>query len=84
MTSTTNGSTSLIFAAITIEIDFFYAFSNEIYNAKQLEKEVLFIADTEDLPKKIINNLRWMIPMALDDRLAQVPQFEKDQVCVFK
>lgn len=53
----------------TYSVEFFCAYSDLIYQAKAMTVEGLLIADTFNLPENIIFNLRWIIPLCLDDTL---------------
>lgn len=49
------------------EITFFYLFDIKIMQVKTMEKERVMVHDPMNLPKKIIFNLHWLIPLAMDD-----------------
>jgi 8-oxo-dGTP diphosphatase len=47
----------------------FLAFNNELfYEAKTMEAEIIGRYDVDDLPTHVVPNLRWIIPLALDNR----------------
>ena len=51
------------------ELDIYFAISDLALTAKTMEKEKIHIFKTNDIPKNIIPNLQWLIPMALDENL---------------
>ncbi|MDO8617654.1 MAG: NUDIX domain-containing protein [Candidatus Uhrbacteria bacterium] len=52
-------------ATWTMEV-FGYIYTGDLTDAKSLEEERVEWFDVEKLPKNVINNLRWLIPMTLD------------------
>lgn len=46
---------------------YIYSTTGDITQARQMEKEKLFIVDLPHLPDTIMHNLRWIIPLILDD-----------------
>ena len=48
------------------------AFHDAATRAHTAEDQEVFLADTDALPPNLIDNLRWLIPLALD-RDVQVP-----------
>ncbi|WP_457607046.1 NUDIX hydrolase [Nitratifractor sp.] len=52
------------------EIHFFSTLSKELKNARTIEEEEVGIYAVGDLPANTLPNLRWLIPMSLDPRLA--------------
>ncbi len=48
---------------------FFYSINDDIFLAKQMESEEIAIFEVSSLPSNIIYNLKWLIPMCLDDKL---------------
>ena len=51
------------------ELDVFFAISDLTFSAKTTEKEHVHILKLDDIPNNIIPNLKWLIPMALDQSL---------------
>lgn len=51
------------------ELDVFFAISDLAFKARTVEKEKVFLVNVSDIPKNIIPNLQWLIPMALDHSL---------------
>lgn len=51
------------------ELDVFFAISDLTFSAKTTEKEHVHILKLDDIPNNIIPNLKWLIPMALDQNL---------------
>lgn len=51
------------------ELNVFYSFSNQIYFAKTIETEEVKTFLVDSLPSNIIPNLKWMIPLILDDSI---------------
>jgi len=47
-------------------VDVFFAYSDLAYDAKTVEKEQVEITSTSNLPKNLIPNLNWLIPLARD------------------
>jgi len=47
-------------------VEFFYMFSDDVYNVKSIEDERIVLCSSRSLPEKCIFNLRWLIPLALD------------------
>lgn len=60
---------SIIFREEEYKVYFFYCVSDKVFSVKTIEKEEVFIYDIENLPKNIIFNLNWLIPMSLDTQL---------------
>jgi 8-oxo-dGTP diphosphatase len=50
-------------------IHFYRAFSDRIDEARTVETEEVAIYPVDDLPKEVLHNLRWLIPMALDEKI---------------
>lgn len=50
------------------ELDVYYAYSDFAYEVKTIEKEEVCLVKTNTLPENIIPNLRWLIPLALDNQ----------------
>jgi len=50
------------------ELDVYYAYSNLAYKVKTIEKEEVCLVATNTLPSNIVPNLRWLIPLALDNQ----------------
>jgi 8-oxo-dGTP diphosphatase len=46
------------------------AFDAEALSARTAENQEVFLAEVDDLPANIIDNLRWLIPLALDRDVA--------------
>ncbi|MBD2781418.1 NUDIX domain-containing protein [Xenorhabdus szentirmaii] len=51
------------------QVNFLYLFDDRVYSVKSLEEEQVNIYETHSLPETVINNLRWLIPMAMDENL---------------
>ncbi len=49
------------------EVVFFYYMSLFVMKVKTMEKEQVMVHDPKALPDNIIFNLRWLIPLAMDD-----------------
>jgi 8-oxo-dGTP diphosphatase len=47
-------------------LDLYYAHSDRAFDVKTIEKEEVHLVKVSDLPKNIIPNLQWLIPLALD------------------
>ncbi|MBD2816275.1 NUDIX domain-containing protein [Xenorhabdus sp. Flor] len=58
------------------QVNFLYTYDDRIYSAKSIEKEVVDIYETDVLPGNVIYNLRWLIPLALDEHLRFDKQIE--------
>lgn len=50
-------------------INIFFIKSDDIFTAKSVESEQVKIFDVENLPKNVIYNLNWIIPLILDGAL---------------
>ena len=48
---------------------FYFAKTDKVYNVKTVEAEEVVIYNVDNLPKNMINNLNWLIPMSLDPKL---------------
>lgn len=46
---------------------YIYSTTGDITKAVQMEEEQLFIVDLQNLPDTIMHNLRWIIPLTLDE-----------------
>ncbi|PHM66910.1 NUDIX domain-containing protein [Xenorhabdus sp. KJ12.1] len=51
------------------QVNFLYTYDDRVYSAKSVEKEIVNIYEAQSLPDNVIYNLRWLIPMALDEHL---------------
>ena len=47
-------------------VDFFFAHSELAFTARTVEKEEILVVKLSELPTKLIPNLNWLIPLALD------------------
>lgn len=56
---------------LTYKVDFFCAYDDKIFEAQAMTDEQLHIVDTFSLPQNVIFNLRWLIPMCLDDNVSK-------------
>ena len=48
------------------DLDVYFAHSDLAFEARTIEREQIQLFDTHSLPKNLIPNLKWLIPMALD------------------
>ena len=48
------------------DVDMFFARTDVAFNAKTIEAEEIHIIKVAELPKNLIPNLQWLIPLALD------------------
>lgn len=48
---------------------FFFSITDKVYDVKTIEAEKVDIYDVDNLPKNMINNLNWLIPMSLDQKI---------------
>lgn len=55
-----------IYRANHYELDVFFAHSDLAFESRTVEKEEVLVVKTSELPKNIIPNLNWLIPLALD------------------
>lgn len=55
-----------VFRASCYDVDMYFAQSELAFSAKTIEAEEIHILKVAELPKNIIPNLRWLIPLALD------------------
>ena len=58
-------------------VNFFRAFSDKAQNIHACTDEEVGLYDAENLPENLISNLRWLIPMSLDENLLvkNIPHF---------
>jgi len=54
-------------------VDFYHAFDDLIYNVKTKEDELVYIWDIDKLPK-VVPNVKWIIPMALESEIYSIVQ----------
>jgi len=47
------------------DLDVYFAHSDLAFEARTIEREQIQLFDTHRLPKNLIPNLKWLIPMAL-------------------
>ena len=52
------------------KVYFLYTLSNDLVNVKTVEEEKVGIYAVDDLPRNVLHNLRWLIPMSLDSKLS--------------
>ena len=52
------------------EIHFYRAFTDKIHSAVTMEKEVILKLKSDCLPKNVIPNLNWLIPLSLDENVS--------------
>lgn len=50
------------------DVDVYFARSNLALNAKTVEQEQVVLVKVNNLPAKLIPNLKWLIPLALDEQ----------------
>jgi 8-oxo-dGTP diphosphatase len=55
-----------VFRANCYDVDMYFAHSDLAFSAKTIEAEEIHILKISELPKNIIPNLQWLIPLALD------------------
>jgi 8-oxo-dGTP diphosphatase len=55
------------------KVYFYKMFSDKAYTVQTVEDEVIQLVNPIDLPRNIIGNLRWMIPLAMDGNV-NVPE----------
>ncbi len=51
------------------ELDVFFSISDLAFSAKTIEKEQVHLLKIDNIPNNIIPNLKWLIPLALDQSL---------------
>lgn len=49
------------------EVTFFYQMHIDLFKVETKEKERVMFHDPRRLPENVIRNLRWLIPLAMDD-----------------
>ncbi len=63
-----------VFAVITggheYKVYFLYTIDDNLTQAKTVEAEKVGIYDVDDMPQNVLHNLKWLIPMSLDDKLS--------------
>lgn len=52
------------------EVHFYRAFTDKIHSAVTMEKEVISKFESDRLPKNVIFNLNWLIPLSLDQQVS--------------
>lgn len=63
--------------ADTYEVYFFAAFNTEaLENVTTMEDEPIYILDPLNLPENVIFNIRWIIPLIMDQTVAKPEYFE--------
>jgi 8-oxo-dGTP diphosphatase len=50
-------------------VHFFFGVSDLVEHVRTVEAEEVAIYSVDPLPEKVLHNLRWLIPMALDEKL---------------
>ncbi|MFG0606169.1 NUDIX domain-containing protein [Vibrio mimicus] len=50
-------------------VHFLCMISDKVHNVRTMEEELVTLFPCDQLPKNIIHNLRWLIPLALDSKL---------------
>ncbi|REL28350.1 NUDIX domain-containing protein [Thalassotalea euphylliae] len=50
------------------DVAFFFAHSDLAYKARTVEQEKVQLIDVQALPNNLLPNLRWLIPLALDQQ----------------
>ncbi len=50
-------------------LDLYYAHSELAFDVRTIEKEEVHIVEVNNLPKNIVPNLKWLIPLALDKEM---------------
>lgn len=50
-------------------VNFFCSFTDAVFDVRTVEQERVLIVDSRELPKNVIFNLNWLIPMAMDQEL---------------
>lgn len=51
------------------KIYFLCCFSDQVYLAKSMEKEEIFLSKVAELPDNVVPNLRWLIPLILEEHV---------------
>lgn len=54
-------------------VSFFCAFSDEVYNVRTMESEEIHVVPVNQLPDNLIHNVKWLIPLILDDGMNTGP-----------
>lgn len=52
------------------EVHFYRAFTDKIDSARTIEDEVISTFKSDCLPKNVIFNLNWLIPLSLDEKVS--------------
>lgn len=50
-------------------VSFLVSIDDNVFNIRSVEKEVVGIYEVNNLPRNVIENLRWLIPMSIDTNL---------------
>ncbi len=57
-----------VFRPNVYDVDMYFARTDLAYSAKTIEAEEIHIIKVAELPKNLIPNLQWLIPLALDQQ----------------
>lgn len=60
-------------------VHFFFTFSDKVYSTKTIEQEEIIQLRSDELPRNIIENLRWLIPLALNHSLSFTKPIEIEE-----
>lgn len=50
------------------QVYFYRMFDDRVKNVKTMESETIVLTNPYDLPRNIISNIRWLVPLALDTK----------------
>ena len=71
LTSPSNWTEIIQIRSDTWQVTFFYLISNILFSAHTMETEKIMFHNPNSLPENVIPNLRWLIPLALDDDIGK-------------
>ncbi len=60
---------SIIRRDLEYEVYFFFCVSDKVYDAKTTEAEEIGLYEVSRLPNNVIANLKWLIPISLDNNI---------------
>ena len=62
------------------DLDVYFAHSDLAFEVKTIEQEKVHIVSINELPEKLIPNLRWLIPLALDKQADFIEPIQLQEV----
>jgi 8-oxo-dGTP diphosphatase len=68
----------------TFGVHYFYAISDDVYKIESKTDELVAVYPTDKLPKNVVPNLKWLIPMALTIIKGEetIAKFDVEEICL--